>query len=1277
MPKTSENLPWEFWVDAGGTFTDCIARRPDTTLVRHKILSSGAVKGSVEIGSNARQVFDKRRQPDPLNFWKGWRIRFLTADGHQHYATTVRQSISGMLEVADPLPSVHIGQPYELSSDDEAPVVAVRYLLGLDPDQPIPPSVMKLGTTKGTNALLTRTGARTAFLTTRGFADILRIGYQNRRHLFELDIRKPQPLHETVVEIDERISAQGEVLKPLRLDTAEASLRTLRDQGIESLAVCLLHAYLFPDHELEIGRLARQIGFHEISLSHQVSPLVKLVSRGDTTLVDAYLNPVLRRYVQDIDSKLTGGTGCRVALMTSSGGLVDGQSFSGKDSILSGPAGGVVGFARAAMACGFSRAIGFDMGGTSTDVSRYDGHFDREFETEKAGVRIVAPMLSIHTVAAGGGSICRFDGVKLTVGPESAGATPGPACYGNGGPLTITDVNLYLGKLRADRFPFQLDMRAVESGLRQVVREINESTKQVPSLIEIADGFTRIANNSMAQAIRSISIGRGYDVRDYVLVAFGGAAGQHACAVARELGMRQILIHPDASLLSALGLGHSDATRHLARGIYGPLSESSLSLAENAFAELESAGIAQIVAEGWQTQNIEVRRTVELRYSGTDSPIEIAYDGADLRQAFEKEHRRLYGYVHSGRQIEWLTARVDVIGKTGRQIRASQAVAARRMDSAEFATMVFDRAEHVAKVFERESLRPGDTIDGPAQIVEKFSTTIVEPGWQAQVYSEGELILRDLGSARGEDVSKDYDPITLEIFNRHFEAIASQMGITLRATATSTNVKERLDFSCAIFTAAGDLVVNAPHIPVHLGAMSETVRAVVANHPDMGIGDVFLTNDPYRGGSHLPDLTAVTPVFDGQSRKLLFFTASRAHHAEIGGMTPGSMPPFSTNLAEEGVLIRNFKIVDAGVPRFDELRNLLAASPYPSRDPATNLSDVSAQIAANQQGVQGLTRLIDRYSWPVVQSYMKHIQDAAARKMRQSLAKLPSGQYRFEDYLDDGARICVCIEINGDHAIIDFAGTERVLASNLNANRAIVTAAVMYVLRCLIGEEVPLNQGVLSAVEVRVPEGMLNPPQQDDVARCAAVAGGNVETSQRVVDVLLGALGLAAASQGTMNNFLFGNDSFGYYETICGGAGATARSDGASAVHTHMTNTRLTDPEVIERRYPVRVEQFSIRRGSGGSGRFCGGDGVVRQITFLEPMVVSLLTQRRTLAPYGLRGGSPGKPGRNVCIRADGRVDVLPGRTQFAVQAGDSLVIETPGGGGYGKPALRTGGRVQ
>ncbi|MFN0055166.1 MAG: hydantoinase B/oxoprolinase family protein, partial [Planctomycetales bacterium] len=1051
---------WEFWIDVGGTFTDCIAQAPDGKLVECKVLSSGVTKGRVAEALAPDRFADSLRAGEPPRFWVGYQIHLLDSAGQPFFSSRVTgfDQRSGVLTTAALLPTeLPPETPYELRSGEEAPLVAIRRVLRLRLDEPIPPISVRLGTTRGTNALLTRRGARTALVTTRGFADVLLIANQDRPRLFDLAIRKPEPLFERVLEVDERMDAQGNVLRAPDEGTLASQLAELRATGVESIAICLLHSFANPAHEHLVEHLARQQGFTEISTSSRLSPLIKIVSRGDTTVVDAYLNPILRRYVQSLRKPLGTST---LRLMTSAGGLVDADRFVGKDSILSGPAGGVIGFSRVAERAGFSKSIGFDMGGTSTDVSRYDGRYELEFETKKAGVRVVAPMLAIETVAAGGGSICGFDGVKLVVGPDSAGADPGPACYGRGGPLTVTDINLFLGRIIPARFPFPLNQEAVQQRLERWCEEVGRSQGGVCyTPVELAEGFARVANANMVRAIRNISVARGYDPRDYVLVTFGGAGAQHACAIARELGMRTILSHPLSGVLSAYGIGLADVRRFGEQAVLRPCRAEEIAALEPLFQRMEQRARDEVLSEGIPPAMIEPpKRSLDLRYKGIEATINIPRpEDGDFVTHYEAQHQQLYGYRHTGREVEIVAARVELVGRTPEPREETRPPTPRRPEPVDYTEAWFDGQWHRTGVFVREQFHPGDEMSGPAILCEPSSTVVVEPGFTATILPRGEILLTDSGAVARREVSAAADPVMLEIFNNLFASIAEQMGITLQRTSFSTNVKERLDFSCAIFTPTGDLVVNAPHIPVHLGAMGETVKRIIADNPVIRPGDVFVTNDPYRGGSHLPDVTVITPVHGGEEtvdrgseivdrdsssihhppstihhplsspRSLLFFTASRAHHAEIGGIVPGSMPPFSTNLAEEGVLIRNFKLVDAGQSRAEQLREHLLSGAYPTRSVRDNLADVAAQVAANHSGAQRLRELVERYTLGVVQAYMQHIQDAAERKMRLALAAIPDGVYSRVDHLDQGSPIAVKITIQGDTATVDFTGTGPVI----------------------------------------------------------------------------------------------------------------------------------------------------------------------------------------------------------------------------------------------------------
>ncbi len=1357
MTTSPIHSQWKFWIDVGGTFTDCVAvcvtEADDGRERRLKVLSSGMVKGTLELGNHVLRsshhadapssldapcFFDRHRN-EPDDFWNGVRLRLLSHHGEplaetdvvrfhrMHHAT----GEVGVFEFHDSfLPkwndavkaSYTSGQGssaptntlrYELDAGLPAPILAIHLCQSIPVQHRLKPCGVDLGTTRGTNALLTRNGARTALVTSIGFQDFLSIGDQTRPDLFSLTVKKPDPLFETAIEIRERVLSDGTVEQSVDEDEVREKLSPLRQSGIESLAICLMFGFRYPHHEQTVARIAKELGFKSIRCSSEVAPVIKIVPRGETTVLDAYLDPVIASYLSEIQSHLPPSSALR--LMTSAGGLVSMNRFSGKDSVLSGPAGGVVGAARVGQQMGLDRVIGFDMGGTSTDVSRFDGHFDRTFETRKAGVRIVTPMLEVETVAAGGGSICWFDGTKLRVGPQSAGANPGPACYGRGGPLTVTDVNLYLGRFQPEQFPFALDLQSVLRRLDELVDATNQAPFRL-SRNELAAGLLNIANHHMAAAIKSVSISKGVDPRTYSLVSFGGAGSQHGCGVADLLGIQTIIDHPSASVLSAVGIGLSDQASHAVQAVAFVIPSENRSdiedienhLNDTVFRRLSVQAGQTLLADGNRAEEIELTRSLDLRYQGTDVSLNIElpkqsvsrrfleHDSeawiplhenlTDAISKFESLHQRQFGYLQN-RPVEIVSARLDA-RIPGRRLKPiDRPPSFETKEPERFQTLTNNDRSHDAGVFDRSELKAGDRVVGPAVIADSLSTTVVDSGWTAHIYPENIIRLEKMGTDAEEVLHTPHeletcDPVLLEIFNHHFSTIAEQMGIALQKTSVSVNVKERLDFSCAIFSKVGDLVVNAPHIPVHLGAMSETVRATIALNPNVAAGDVFATNDPYAGGSHLPDITVVSPVFSPDGSALWFWVASRSHHAELGGATPGSMPPSAKRLGDEGVLIQNFQLIagsrspNAGTglhpnveERFDQLRAMLTAPPYPSRSPDENIADLRAQVAANRTGENQLYELVKKYTHQRVSRYMAFIQDAAERAARAAIGSIADGEYRFEDSMDDGATIRVLLTKRDDHLTIDFSGTDPVQPDNLNANRAITSAAIMYVLRLLIGEAIPLNEGIMKAVTLKLPECFLHPSPADNPLDSPAIVGGNVETSQRIVDGLLGALGLAAASQGTMNNWLMGNSSFGYYETIGGGSGATADGDGADAVHTHMTNTRLTDPEILETRYPVILREMSIRRDTGGTGLHCGGDGMVREIEFLEPMTVSLLTSRRSARcrPFGLAGGEPGARGFNQLFRHNGKVHTLPGRYEMEVQPGDRLRIKTPGGGGYGK----------
>ena len=1281
---------WQFWIDVGGTFTDCIGIAPTGELRQFKTLSSGITKGTIQAASNS-SFSDSLRTTDPPRFWNGATCRLFSKNSEVLATATVTsfEASTATFTLTQPISSDN-AVAYELDLGLPAPILAIRWLLKLSPHDPCPVVRIRFGTTRGTNALLTRNGANTALITTKGFGDVPLIGNQDRPDLFAFNIYKPEPLFSQAFEVDERISADGTILKPLPANT----LPELQPSDFDSVAVCLMNAYCNPIHEQQLESMLRHRGFHEISVSSEVSPLIRFVPRCDTTVMDAYLNPVLRKYMHAIRKHLPGS---EIQVMTSTGGLVDSHSFRGRDCILSGPAGGIVGFSKVARAEGFDHAIGFDMGGTSTDVARYTAKFEFENETTKAGVRIMSPGLGIETVAAGGGSICGFDGTRLFVGPQSAGAAPGPACYGAGGPLTVTDLNVYLGRVLLQHFPFHLNRKAIEQRLQQL-RDSMLAADVLPTespLQELAEGLLQIANDNMVQAIRKVSVAKGYHPADFVLVSFGGAGGQHACSVARSLGIRTVLIHPFAGILSAYGIGLADVRAIRQASILLPLNAATIEQIKPKTRQLAGEAIREVQQQGIPAdQLLPTTLSLQLRYVGTDSALMIQEPASfTFREAFEREHQRLFGYRRPSKDVEVASIRVEVVGRASHtfttEANDSRSIVNREAAMPLSSDVWFEGKNHSTKLVFRDSLFSGDRIDGPAIICEPTSTVIIEPNCTALITDSGTIQI-SIGSSCPDgrsttDAAKTgkggLDPVLLEVFNNQFVSIAEQMGETLRRTSTSTNVRERLDFSCAMFDKAGQLVVNAPHVPVHLGAMGETVRAIISDHTHMHPGDVFVTNDPYRGGSHLPDVTVITPVFievdpntgkaeadeirrDVVSRGPAFYVANRAHHAEIGGIVPGSMPPFSKNLAEEGVLIRSRKLVNAGQSCEDEIRDVLASGKYPSRCIEDNLADLSAQVAANECGVQLLRNLTAQHSVSVVQDYMQHIQTTAAKKMRRCLLNLRNGRHSFHDKLDDGTQINVTVIIDNDTATVDFSGTDGVHRGNLNANRAITTSAVLYCFRCLLNEPVPLNAGLLEPVRIIIPAGLLNPPPGMSPETSPAIVGGNVETSQRIVDVLLGALNLTSASQGTMNNLTFGDQTFGYYETICGGAGATPTANGADAVHTHMTNTRLTDPEVLEQRYPVRLRQFSIRRNSGGAGQFHGGNGIVRELELLRPLRVSMLSQRRgTNAPYGINGGNSGCVGCNSIAGKD-----IGGSFSLPLDAGTVLMIETPGGGGCGIP---------
>lgn len=1210
-PEPSTSTRWQFWIDRGGTFTDIVGKRPDGGLVTLKLLSE-----------NPEQYRD-------------------------------------------------------------AAVAGIRRLLGLADGERITPAqvdCVKMGTTVATNALLERKGEPTLLVTTRGFRDALRIAYQDRPRIFDRHIVLPELLYARVIEARERVAADGELIEPLDEAHLRNGLKQAFDGGLRSVAIVFLHGWRFTSHEETAARLAQEIGFTQVSVSHRVSPLMKLVSRGDTTVVDAYLSPILRRYVDQVAAEMPG---VRLFFMQSSGALAEASAFQGKDAILSGPAGGIVGMARTAqLAHGMGddkapelRVIGFDMGGTSTDVSHFAGEFERAFETRVAGVRMRAPMMSIHTVAAGGGSVLGFDGARLRAGPDSAGANPGPACYRRGGPLTVTDANVMVGKVQPAFFPSvfgpqadqPLDSHVVVERFAALSAEIERATGTRRPPEAVAEGFIDIAVGAMANAIKKISVARGYDVTRYTLQCFGGAGGQHACRVADVLGMTRVLVHPMAGVLSAYGMGLADQGVIRQAAVELPLSSAmGLATATECVDELAAEARAELQRQGVSSGTVTEHRRAHVRYQGTDSALVVPFgSAADILFAFESAYRQRFAHLMPERPLVVEAVSVEVVGAGDAPVEPMRALSASGMPPvARHVPMYSGGHWHEAALVQREAARPGHVIDGPAIIAESNATTIVEPGWRASVTALDHLVIERVTARETRHaVGTQVDPVLLEVFNNLFMNIAEQMGLQLQNTAYSVNIKERLDFSCALFDADGNLIANAPHMPVHLGSMSESIRTVIEGHGGkLRQGDVVALNDPYHGGTHLPDVTVVTPVFlkDGDTQPA-FYVGSRGHHADIGGITPGSMPPFSTRIDEEGVQIDNMKIVSNGRLREAEVLELLRAGPHPARNPAQNIADLKAQIAANEKGVVELRRLVAQFGLPVVQAYMRHVQDNAEESVRRVITKLKDGAFTLP--LDNGARIAVAIRVDAASrsAVIDFTGTSAQLENNFNAPRAVCMAAVLYVFRTLVDDDIPLNAGCLKPLQVIVPEGsMLNPRPP------ASVVAGNVETSTCITNALYGALGAMAASQCTMNNFTFGNERHQYYETISGGSGAGPGFDGTSVVQTHMTNSRLTDPEVLEFRFPVRLDAYEIRPGSGGAGANRGGDGGVRRVRFLEEMTASILSNGRTAGAFGLAGGQPGAPGINRVERADGRVETLPHIGSVAMQPGDVFVIETPGGGGYG-----------
>ena len=1215
MSSMSSQPTWEFWIDRGGTFTDVIGCDPERRLHTLKLLS----------------------------------------DNPERYA--------------------------------DAAVHGIRTLLGVDEHEPLPSeriAAVKMGTTVATNALLERKGAPTLLAITAGHADALRIGTQHRPRLFDRQIILPSMLHSAVAEIAERVDARGQVIRPLDPEQVREALAPARAAGITAIAIVLMHGWRFAAHEQQVAAIARELGFTQISVSHRVSPMRKLISRGDTTVVDAYLSPILRHYVDRIVAALGP---VNLQFMQSNGGLIAAKHFQGKDAILSGPAGGIVGAVATSRQAGFEQIIGFDMGGTSTDVAHYAGSFERSFETTIAGIRLRAPMLEVHTVAAGGGSICRFEQGRYRVGPESAGAVPGPACYRRGGPLTVTDCNVMLGKLHPELFPAlfgpsgreSIDVELVQRRFASLAAQITASTGDPRTPAEVAEGFVEIAVANMAEAIAKISIERGHDLDDHALCCFGGAAGQHACLVADALGMRTVVIHPLAGVLSAYGMGLADVRVLRERSLGLALDEATLAEARAWLDELGREAKAELLAQAHDPERAELLERVHLRYEGSDRSLALDWiaDLELLHERFAIHHLDRYGFELPREPIviELLVVEARFPGEP---LEAPLEPDARAIAEPEPVLHTLTRmagSEWPTPIYRREHLVPGTTLEGPAIIADANATTIVEPQWRACVRPSGHLVL-ERRVARADRVLGDLgaelerpDPVRLELFNNLFGSIAEQMGVALCNTAHSVNIKERLDFSCAVFDRAGHLIANAPHMPVHLGSMGASVRAVIADRGDsVRAGDAYLINAPYQGGTHLPDLTVISPVFLGGGEAPDFWVASRGHHADIGGITPGSMPAHSTHVDEEGVLFEDFMLVEGGHLRRLHLRERLESGPWPARDPEQNLADLEAQLAANHRGAQELARVVEHWSLPRVHAYMGHVRRNAAAAVseasRQLAAHAEPGPRKFAYAMDDGAQVVVEVTLDGTTGTcrVDFTGTSAQRPNNFNAPRAVCQAAVLYVFRTLVDADIPLNEGCLDPIELIIPAGSMLDPRHP-----AAVVAGNVETSQVICDALYGALDIMAAAQGTMNNVTFGDADKQYYETVCGGSGAGPGFDGCDAVHTHMTNSRLTDPEILEERYPVILERFEIRRGSGGQGHWRGGDGVRRILRFLAPMQLVILANRRVVAPFGMHGGGQGALGRNWVERANGGRVEIGSTGALRVEVGDVFVLETPGGGGWGE----------
>ncbi len=1292
--STSQATPWKLYIDTGGTFTDCLAVAPDGEEHRCKVLSSSALRGVASGGGSSSEVRILLEQNDlPDGFFTGYTFLLLD-DPESLYEVTGFQADSSMLELNQEADLNESGNlPFELRSPEEAPILGARMITQTPIGQNFPPMELRLSTTKGTNALLERSGAKTLFLITEGFKDLLTIGNQQRPDLFALDIQKSDPFYRHIVEVPERMDADGNIIKPLDRDLLRKRIKPYAEK-FEAAGICLMNSYKNSVHEEEVEEILQEMGIQFISRSENLSPEIKIVPRAVTTDVNAYLTPIMERYLSRISEVIQGHS---FRVMSSGGNLVEAEHYRPKDGLLSGPAGGVIGAAAIGKRTGYKKIISFDMGGTSSDVARYDGDIDYVYEHSVGDAQLSAPAVDIETVAAGGGSICGFDGQSLTVGPESAGADPGPACYGRGGPLTITDVNLLTGRLNPENFHISIDRSAAKERFKDVKNRVNSGRKNELSDHQILSGFLDIANERMAQAIGKISTQKGFDPAEYSLVAFGGAGAQHAMAIAEKLNVKTVLVPSDAGVLSAFGLQQSRLEQIETRQMLTLLEDEQDSFGQK-FNELEKRAQSGLEKQGVKSDSIsDGQKQIFLRFQGQESSVEIEwFSGIDVAEKFREEYRDRYGHWIEDQPIEVEVLRVRVAEQShmeGEQSEGANATPDRGLSAESEITPLepaplfhspqgkISFSTPFQKIYSRNELKSGTKLTGPALVLDPHSTTVVEEGWEGTLPGDGTWVFKTLQGSEtpGELKQPDQrsDEVNLQLYTNRFASVAEEMGEVLRKTSMSVNVKERLDFSCALLDADGYLVVNAPHIPVHLGAMGTCVRTLIEKTQqgfrtlgglvgqEFEEGDIIVTNHPAFGGSHLPDVTVITPVFvDGER---VGFTASRAHHAEIGGKRPGSMPPDASRLSEEGVVIPPMFLARRGGFRWDEIKKLLTEAEWPTRSLQENMADLQSAVSANHRGVEKLKQIAGEFGVGEVTRYMYRLKEYATDRMRSTLSGIKNGTYSATENLDDGSVLAVTCTVDDQSMDIDFSGTSPVNDGNLNANPSIVTSVVMYVLRLMINESLPLNDGLLEPITLNLSECMLNPTFPEDPAECPAVVGGNIETSQRLTDTLLKAFGLSACSYGTMNNVLFGNARFGYYETVGGGTGAGDGFHGADAVHQHMTNTRATDPEVLEHRYPVRLDRYAIRKGSGGNGRWNGGNGLVREMTFLEPVSLSVLAQHRVVQPYGLNGGEPGKTGKHWVEEKDGSKQELLWRDGAELQRGDHFILLTPGGGGYEK----------